>query len=295
MSVQTKQTLKTYFETGDKPTQQQFADLIDSMALEGQGGNGSLPQTTHFGLITQEFENMEHPEVFFIGNRIESQNPATLGVGLVRSEDPISEMAILGAYMNGFRVQRSNIQADNSATNKFFISGLSSQFGTEQAESNLLCHNAQTGEITKMSFGQLHNFINLFKDFRYNLKNIDFAQINSMAANTELAINLDGTELQEEQYVKTIFVKTTAFDNISAINEAFIALPGAVNTIDIKPYLGTSTFIAIPITIPQTLISSDTNLTLTINFDLGNGEVNPQDFTQGSIDIKAEMSQRMAN
>lgn len=30
MSIQTKTTLKSYFETGDKPTQAQFADLIDS-------------------------------------------------------------------------------------------------------------------------------------------------------------------------------------------------------------------------------------------------------------------------
>lgn len=30
MSAQTKEILKSYFETGDKPTQAQFADLIDS-------------------------------------------------------------------------------------------------------------------------------------------------------------------------------------------------------------------------------------------------------------------------
>ncbi|PTX62354.1 microcystin-dependent protein [Kordia periserrulae] len=31
MATQSKETLKTYFETGDKPTQQQFEDLIDSL------------------------------------------------------------------------------------------------------------------------------------------------------------------------------------------------------------------------------------------------------------------------
>jgi hypothetical protein len=31
MAIQTKNTLKTYFETGDFPTQTQFADLIDSL------------------------------------------------------------------------------------------------------------------------------------------------------------------------------------------------------------------------------------------------------------------------
>lgn len=34
MSVQTKDTLKTYFNTGDKPTEANFADLIDSLASE---------------------------------------------------------------------------------------------------------------------------------------------------------------------------------------------------------------------------------------------------------------------
>ena len=30
MSIQSKTTLKSYFNTGDKPTEAQFADLIDS-------------------------------------------------------------------------------------------------------------------------------------------------------------------------------------------------------------------------------------------------------------------------
>ena len=31
MAVQTKEVLKSYFETGDKPTQEEFADLIDTL------------------------------------------------------------------------------------------------------------------------------------------------------------------------------------------------------------------------------------------------------------------------
>lgn len=32
MTIRTKEILKTYFETGDRPTQQQFIDLIDTLA-----------------------------------------------------------------------------------------------------------------------------------------------------------------------------------------------------------------------------------------------------------------------
>lgn len=38
MSIQDRTTLKSYFETYDKPTETQFADLIDSMVLKGTDG-----------------------------------------------------------------------------------------------------------------------------------------------------------------------------------------------------------------------------------------------------------------
>lgn len=36
MAVQTKEVLKSYFETGDKPTQEEFADLIDTLQTEDE-------------------------------------------------------------------------------------------------------------------------------------------------------------------------------------------------------------------------------------------------------------------
>ncbi|MDB5226202.1 MAG: hypothetical protein JWN78_395 [Bacteroidota bacterium] len=49
MAIQTRSILKSYFETGDKPTQQQFANLIDSMAMvtDAPGtGSESIPVAT---------------------------------------------------------------------------------------------------------------------------------------------------------------------------------------------------------------------------------------------------------
>lgn len=46
MAVQTKDTLKAYFETGDFPTQAQFADLIDSLLHV----TGSIPISQVTGL-----------------------------------------------------------------------------------------------------------------------------------------------------------------------------------------------------------------------------------------------------
>ena len=39
MSIVTKAILKGYFETGDRPTEAQFIDLIDSIAILGTNTN----------------------------------------------------------------------------------------------------------------------------------------------------------------------------------------------------------------------------------------------------------------
>lgn len=36
MAVQTKEVLKSYFETGDKPTQEEFADLIETLQTKAE-------------------------------------------------------------------------------------------------------------------------------------------------------------------------------------------------------------------------------------------------------------------
>lgn len=48
MAVKTKAVLKTYFETGDKPTQGQFEDLIDTMIDPTQLATGEgIPNITN--------------------------------------------------------------------------------------------------------------------------------------------------------------------------------------------------------------------------------------------------------
>ena len=57
MSIVTKAILKGYFETGDRPTEAQFIDLIDSVAILGTNTNditfiGTVAATTgSFGYL----------------------------------------------------------------------------------------------------------------------------------------------------------------------------------------------------------------------------------------------------
>ena len=57
MSIVTKAILKGYFETGDRPTEAQFIDLIDSVAILGTNTNditfvGTVTSTTgSFGYL----------------------------------------------------------------------------------------------------------------------------------------------------------------------------------------------------------------------------------------------------
>lgn len=46
MAVQTRSVLKTYFETGDKPTAAQFGDLIDSVFAANHVINHSVSTIT---------------------------------------------------------------------------------------------------------------------------------------------------------------------------------------------------------------------------------------------------------
>lgn len=51
MAVQTKEVLKSYFETGDKPTQEEFADLIETFQTK-----------TEVEEEIDEFSSMYHPK-----------------------------------------------------------------------------------------------------------------------------------------------------------------------------------------------------------------------------------------
>lgn len=57
MAQQNKTTLKSYFETGDKPTQQQFADLIDSLSGTLKDTNGVMSTTDGSGFVSIFIKN----------------------------------------------------------------------------------------------------------------------------------------------------------------------------------------------------------------------------------------------
>ena len=56
MAIVTKPILKGYFETGDRPTEAQFIDLIDSLAVMG-GNSGDI---TFIGTVTATTGSFEH-------------------------------------------------------------------------------------------------------------------------------------------------------------------------------------------------------------------------------------------
>ncbi|WP_435261014.1 hypothetical protein [Tenacibaculum sp. nBUS_03] len=74
---QNKETLKAYFETGDKPTQQQFSDLIDSFIDTKQpvGENNrtfTINQEGNVSLITKEKSVFKTAKIFISETELES-------------------------------------------------------------------------------------------------------------------------------------------------------------------------------------------------------------------------------
>lgn len=68
MPTKDKATLKSYFETGDKPTQSQFADLIDSMALTTDISNGrnTFPYLKHSSVTEEDIGKIMMVNIDFL-------------------------------------------------------------------------------------------------------------------------------------------------------------------------------------------------------------------------------------
>ncbi len=298
MATQNRTTLKSYFETGDKPTQSQFADLIDSMALVDEVQGGSLPQTEHFHYVGNSITTDQNEQLEIIGVVAKPEpNAQTLAVGIVKSITENKEFAVLGGYTNGLRVERNNIQNDGSAEIKMYATGLTdaANVGDSAQQIALLVQSGLTGEINRLTMEQFAMFVDFYANLKQNLKSVSVADINNASNTSQIVIPLDMYSLPATRYIKQLFVQTNAFDNVSAIQQAFITLPGSTTTIDVLPYLSASKYMVIPITHVQELQANATQLTLTLIFDAGNGEVNPQNFTQGGINIQAMISQNYNN
>jgi hypothetical protein len=301
MATQNRATLKSYFNTGDKPTESQFADLIDSMALTTEVVEGTLPQSENFRFVATTVQSSELPptdlEVIGITPKTESDANSTV-IGIVKESANNKEFALMGRFMNGFRAEYTDIQPDGSYTAKMIISGLTNQDGwSESNHLQLLVHNGNTGELKRMSWDAFSMFVDLVSNARKTLKNLSSTDINTAAASTQVVFNLEGYTFEAGEYVQKLFISTgSILGNLSAITSAYITLPGSANTIDMLPYLanGSSTFV-IPIAFAQALSSSTGQATLTLGFDAGNGEVNPQNFTGGSFLTIAAITERYSN
>lgn len=66
MATQSKETLKSYFQTGDKPTEANFADLIDSVALDAELTTAQASVTQNVNDVTSLKESMEDLHSFVL-------------------------------------------------------------------------------------------------------------------------------------------------------------------------------------------------------------------------------------
>ncbi len=115
---QPKETLKSYFETGDKPTEQEFCDFIDSYhhldsgtiiteVLQDEDGNQtvSLSDSTSF--------NIQNPE-----NYVDQNNTIrVIDLGDVRVFGGDSEIAIQQAVAQRFNELDENIRTVSETEN----------------------------------------------------------------------------------------------------------------------------------------------------------------------------------
>ena len=96
MAVKTRSVLKTYFETGDKPTSAQFGDLIDSalmanVTLESASFNAvanTVHNITTSSAITCTLSNLTYGESCVI-NRVGSATVCNTAIKFVFNNGPL--------------------------------------------------------------------------------------------------------------------------------------------------------------------------------------------------------------
>ena len=130
MAQRKRQTLKTYFEVGDIPTQQQYHDWIESNVMLSDDNSGSIHLEGNINLIIAEKDIEIGEPVFYLWPN--ESNIVTSGV--------VSSSAVIGTSSFG-----TNIVLDNNV----FIQGRDTGYSTQ----NLLSlNNSNANEIANQSY-----------------------------------------------------------------------------------------------------------------------------------------------
>ncbi|WP_430408560.1 phage tail protein [Kordia sp.] len=155
MATQSKETLKTYFETGDKPTQQQFEDLIDSLNTPFIGEI----KTVGFGVVPngwakcdgQLLNISEHTTLFnLFGTTYGGDGSTTFGLPDLRGRSPIHEGQGVGLSQIGLG-QKGGAETQTLSTAE--LPNHSHDSGT--LKGTIICNeeDATTDDPTGANFG----------------------------------------------------------------------------------------------------------------------------------------------
>lgn len=172
MSVVSRTTLKTYFETGDKPTQSNFVDLIDSFLSLGTSASqtvqsdvvvsGSLSVTGSLSLANISTGIVSASTLNSTGG-LKVDGAATIGTTLlVGSVASLNGPVAFGSTVNGFYTAYNN----QVGTNYVFTSsdaGKTVTFNNAAAVSAMLPNNMGLGftcEVIQLGAGQVSFFTN---------------------------------------------------------------------------------------------------------------------------------------
>lgn len=155
MATQSKETLKTYFETGDKPTQQQFEDLIDSLNIPFIGeikavGFGVVPNG--WAKCNGQLLNItEHQTLFnLFGTTYGGDGSTTFGLPDLRGRSPIHEGQGVGLSQIGLGQKGGT---ETQTLNTAQLPSHSHDTGT--LKGTIICNeeDATTDEPTGANFG----------------------------------------------------------------------------------------------------------------------------------------------
>ncbi|MEW5675600.1 hypothetical protein ABGT15_04750 [Flavobacterium enshiense] len=234
---QTKETLKTYFETGDKPTQRQFTDLIDSFITEPE-------------LIEIQRKNSEEEHVF-----------ETLNYQAKNGDLVIGQKYILSDYQTKYYIEGSssaNIEkefknqslvsgygffdppiVDVVVGNDVFVTSLPSDYtGTIQVGDKVSMTSSISGYYVKFA-NNFHNIIGA--TFKCSLKRYDSIDTDAtiLDSNSKVVMCSNGV-INTDVHDGTAYMDMSANENKAVLSE--ILLLTAISNYQFSPIAESITY-----------------------------------------------------
>ncbi len=212
---QTRSTLKTYFETGDRPTELEFVDLIDSMVLDEDLAEGAATEYSYTDLNTLIENN-----ALIVGRKYTISDYQTRYYIQGTNTTNINRNASSQGLVSGFAFFDPQLTDVNNGTPVEVVSLPDDYAGAIQVGDTTTIVDFFSGFFMKFANG-LHNVPGAV--FKYSVKRFDTIDEDAFVLDANLKVMMKPNGLiNTEVHDGTPYMQMTAEENMAVPTEKIV-------------------------------------------------------------------------